>query len=66
MPDIGVLSLILGNEALTRGLADPEARMLIEWLVEQAERLTAAALPQTVLEAEVARLCRRARAWRGS
>jgi hypothetical protein len=62
MPDIGVLSLILGNEALTRGLGDAEARMLIEWLVEQAERLSAAALPKEALEAEVTRLCRRARA----
>ena len=62
MPDIGVLSLILGNEALTRGLADPEARMLIEWLVEQAERLAATGPPQPLLETEVARLCRRARA----
>ena len=62
MPDIGVLSLIVANEALTRGLADPEARMLIEWLVERAERLAAAAPPREVLEAEVTRLCRRARA----
>jgi hypothetical protein len=62
MPDIGVLSLILGNESVTRGLGDPEARMLIEWLVEQAERLSAAALSKEALEAEVIRLCRRARA----
>src|SRR5207249_2867963 len=62
MPDIGVLSLIVANEALTRGLADPEARMLIQWLVERAERLAAAAPPPEVLEAEVTRLCRRARA----
>ncbi|MGE3803802.1 MAG: hypothetical protein AB7K24_03900 [Gemmataceae bacterium] len=32
------LSHILENDALTRGLTDPEARILIEWLVEQAER----------------------------
>lgn len=62
MPDLGVLSLILGNEALTRGLSDPEARMLIEWLVEQAERMTAAQLPKEAQEAEIIRLCRRARA----
>jgi hypothetical protein len=62
MPDIGVLSLIVANEALTRGLADPEARMLVEWLVEQAERLARAGPAREVLEAEVTRLCRRARA----
>jgi hypothetical protein len=62
MPAIGVLSRIVDNEGLTRGLADPEARMLVEWLVEQAERLAAAAPPDGVLEAEVGRLCRRARA----
>jgi hypothetical protein len=62
MPAIGVLSQIVANEALTRGLTDPEARMLIEWLVEQAERLAAGRPPHDVLVAEVARLCRRARA----
>jgi hypothetical protein len=62
MPAIGVLSRIVDNEGLTRGLADPEARMLIEWLVEQAERLAAKAPSNGVLETEVARLCVRARA----
>ena len=36
--------------------------MLIEWLVEQAERLAATSPAAGVLETEVARLCRRARA----
>jgi hypothetical protein len=61
MPAIGVLSQIVDNEALTRGLGDPEARMLIEWLVEHAERWSAEAAAD-IVEAEVARLCRRARA----
>ena len=61
MPSIGVLSRIVDDEALSRGLADPEARMLVEWLVEQAEGL-ATALPTEAQEVEVARLCRRARA----
>jgi hypothetical protein len=34
-----VWSQIVEDEALTRGLADPEARMLVEWLVDRAERL---------------------------
>jgi hypothetical protein len=29
---------ILDNDALTRGLGDMEARMLVEWLVEEADR----------------------------
>jgi hypothetical protein len=33
------LDTILDNEALTRGLGDAEARILIEWLVEHAEEL---------------------------
>jgi hypothetical protein len=32
---------ILGNEALTRGLGDMEARMLVEWLVDEADRRSA-------------------------
>jgi hypothetical protein len=36
--------------------------MLIEWLVEQAERRAAAAPSDDALSAEVGRLCRRARA----
>src|SRR5580693_8206874 len=34
------LTPILNNDRLTRGLDDAEARMLIEWLVEQAEALS--------------------------
>ncbi|MBV9124983.1 MAG: hypothetical protein JO112_16640, partial [Planctomycetes bacterium] len=35
-------SPILQDDALTRGLGDPEARVLVEWLVEQVERLASA------------------------
>lgn len=56
-----LLSHILDDDALTRALGDAEARVLIEWLVEQAERLaqTSAAVDA---EREVRRLCRRGRA----
>src|SRR5437870_2981485 len=47
---------ILDDEALTRQLGDAEARVLIEWLVEQAETL-----PTGQARPELARLCRRAR-----
>ncbi len=53
---------ILDNEALTRGLGDPEARVLVEWLVAEAERLMEEIrCPQTVTGL-VRKLCRRARA----
>lgn len=54
-----MLRPILDNDAITRGLGDPEARMLVEWLVDQAEQRAAASADSPT--AEVARLCRRAR-----
>jgi hypothetical protein len=60
MPADPLLSHILADEALTRGLGDAEARVLVEWLVERAERLARAARPDPA--AEVRRLCRRGRA----
>jgi hypothetical protein len=33
------LDPILGDDSLTRGLGDAEARVLVEWLVERAEEL---------------------------
>ncbi len=55
-----LLQLVLGDEGLTRGLGDAEARVLIEWLVERAEGLSATAPAQAA--DEVRRLCRRGRA----
>jgi hypothetical protein len=57
-----LLSPILKNDALTRGLADPEARILVEWLVDQAERLAIVVPTESAAYAEIKRLCRRARA----
>jgi hypothetical protein len=56
-----LLQLVLGDEALTRGLGDAEARVLVEWLVERAEWLSAH-LPPTYAAATMLRLCRRGRA----
>jgi hypothetical protein len=56
------LSHILDNDALTRGLGDPEARVLVEWLVEQVERLAKGASSEPAVWGSVERLCRRARA----
>jgi len=38
-----LLEPILGDDTLTRGLGDAEARVLIEWLVERAEELAQSA-----------------------
>lgn len=57
-----LLSDILDNDALTRGLADPEARILVEWLVEQAEQLDESGSSEESLASEVKSLCFRARA----
>lgn len=61
MPVNVPLHLILTDEALTRGLGDAEARVLIEWLVECAERLpSSSTLPEATTE--IKRLCRKGRA----
>jgi hypothetical protein len=59
MPVGPLLSHILDDEALTRGLGDAEARVLVEWLVEQVEGWEARGADA---DAAVQCLCRRARA----
>src|SRR6516164_10642462 len=54
----GLLRPILNDDALTRHLGDSEARILVEWLVERAERLAGDADGEN----KVRVLCRRARA----
>ncbi len=56
-----VLNHILDDEGLTRHLGDAEARMLVVWLVDQAEHL-GETLPAEESLAEVRRLCRHGRA----
>lgn len=58
---MSLLSPILEDEHLTRGLGDPEARLLVEWVVEQAEQ-TAEAEGQADAILHIQGLCRRARA----
>lgn len=55
-----LLNRILANDALTRGLADPEARMLVEWVVDQADR--SARGDEEDVAARVESLLRRGRA----
>ncbi len=61
MPVSSLLNRVLDDEAITRGLGDAEARVLVEWLVERTERLEE---NDSDLDAdlEVQRLCRQARA----
>ncbi|HEV3116721.1 MAG TPA: hypothetical protein VGY58_06685 [Gemmataceae bacterium] len=57
-----VLRDILDDEALTRGLADPEARILVEWLVETAEQVADDSLSDAATRQRVQALCRKGRA----
>lgn len=56
-----LLQYILSDEGLTRGLGDAEARVLVEWLVEQAEDLMKQTNDKEAAKA-VTWLCRRGRA----
>lgn len=56
-----LLQHILSDEGLTRGLGDAEARVLVEWLVEQAEDLMKQTNDKEAAKA-VGWLCRRGRA----
>jgi hypothetical protein len=58
------VSRILDDECLTTGLNDPEARLLVEWLVEQVERIAAVAADEASAWDQVGALCRHARAIR--
>jgi hypothetical protein len=56
-----LLRHILRDDALTYGLGDAEARILVEWLVEQAERLAEVSPSEAAGIRDVQRMCRRAR-----
>ena len=57
-----LLRHVLQDDALTRGLEDIEARMLIEWLTDWTELLAEAARTEEDAWSCVRRLCRRGRA----
>jgi hypothetical protein len=61
MLDRAFLRPILDDDALTRGLGDEEARLMVEWLVERAENLAASSLTDQVRRDRLAHLCRRAK-----
>jgi hypothetical protein len=53
---------ILRDEAVTRGLGDVEARMIVEWLADRAERIAETEATDSAAWAAVRAACRRARA----
>jgi hypothetical protein len=53
---------LVRDEALTRGLGDEEARMLVDWVVDWAELLAEAARTEADAQSLLARLGRRGRA----
>ncbi|NBO92207.1 MAG: hypothetical protein EBV06_07810 [Planctomycetia bacterium] len=55
------LDPILADERLTEPLGDAEARILVEFLVEQAERLETLTTSPQLINARIGRLCRRGR-----
>jgi hypothetical protein len=57
-----LLRHVLRDEALTRGLGDIEARMLVEWVADWTELLAEAARTEEDAWSCVRRLCRRGRA----
>jgi len=52
---------VLDDEGLTAGLNDPEARVLVEWLVEEVEKIGAAESDDEQAAQKVEQLCQRAR-----
>jgi hypothetical protein len=52
---------ILRDEAVTRGLGDVEARMIVEWLADRAEQSAATNGTEADAWAALRRHCRRAR-----
>jgi hypothetical protein len=52
---------ILRDEAVTRGLGDVEARMIVEWLAGRAEQVALTSMNEADGWNRVHRLCKRAR-----
>jgi len=52
---------ILRDEAVTRGLGDVEARMIVEWLAGQAEQVALTTVSEVIAWERVRSACRRAR-----
>ena len=55
------LNCILGDDRLTQGLQDPEARILVEWLVARTEQWADQGMAEGTLSKAIQRMCLRAR-----
>jgi hypothetical protein len=64
MQNRALLNRILDDEALTRGLGDEEARLLVEWLAHWAEQLTERSVNDAEAVEKIEQLRRRGRAIR--
>ena len=62
MPVQPLLRQVLQSDALTRGLEDPEARVLVEWLADMADRLATDAATEAATPRSLDQLIRKARA----
>ena len=62
MPCESLIRHVLRDDALTRGLGDIEARMLVEWVTDWTELLAEASRTEEDAWSCVRRLCRRGRA----
>ena len=62
MPVEPLLRQVLQSEALTRGLEDPEARVLVEWLADMVDQLATDAAAETTLPRSLDQLTQKARA----
>ena len=61
MPVEPLLRQVLQSDALTRGLEDPEARVLVEWLADSVERLSSDASAKTGMPRSLEQLTKKAR-----
>lgn len=61
MPVEPLLRQVLQSESLTRGLEDPEARVLVEWLVDKVDNLAADPKTKHALPKTLGQLSQRAR-----
>jgi len=62
MPVGPLLRQLLRCESLTRGLEDPEARVLVEWLADMVDQLATDAGAETTLPRSLDQLTQKARA----
>jgi hypothetical protein len=62
MPVEPLLRQVLQSDSITRGLEDPEARVLVEWLVDKVDELKAGQATENTFPGIVDQLTRRARA----